>query len=73
MRPSAPPHPHKLAPVALPMALPVAVVFILVVALGIVFSTGSSLLAAAVIAPLVFSAWAYYKLFKGPRKGPPRF
>ena len=55
------------------MAVPVAVVFTLTVALGVVFSTGSSLLAAAVVAPLVFSAWAYYKLFKERRKGPPRF
>jgi hypothetical protein len=55
------------------MAVPVAVVFTLTVALGVVFSTGSSILAAAIIAPIVFSAWAYYKLFKEKRRGPPRF
>ena len=64
---------RRLAPAALPMAVPVFVVLTLTVALAFVFSTGSSLLATAVIAPLVFSAWAYYKLFKERRKGPPRF
>lgn len=64
---------RRLAPAALPMVVPVAVVFTLTVALAVVFSTGSSLLTAAVIAPLVFSAWVYYKLFKGRKKGPPRF
>ncbi len=55
------------------MAVPIVVVLTLTVALAVVFTTSSSLLAAAILSPLVFSAWVYYKLFKGRRRGPPRF
>ncbi len=64
---------RRLMPVALPVAVPVAVIFTLTVIVSIIFATGSTLLAAAVIAPLIFSAWSYYKLKSGRRKKPPRF
>jgi serine/threonine-protein kinase len=64
---------RRLMPVALPVAVPVAVVFTLTVVVSIIFATGSTLLAAAVIAPLIFSAWTYYKLKSGRGKKPPRF
>jgi serine/threonine-protein kinase len=64
---------RRLMPIALPVAVPVAVIFTLTVVVSIIFATGSTLLAAAVIAPLVFSAWTYYKLKSGRSKKPPRF
>jgi serine/threonine-protein kinase len=64
---------RRLMPVALPVAVPVAVIFTLTVVVSIIFATGSTLLAAAVIAPLIFSAWTYYKLKSGRGKKPPSF
>jgi len=64
---------RRLMPVALPVAVPVAVIFTLTVVVSIIFATGSTLLAAAVIAPLIFSAWTYYKLKSGRSRKPPRF
>ena len=45
----------------------------LAVVVSIVFATGSSLATAAVIAPLLFTAWAYHKLRSGRNKRPPLF
>jgi serine/threonine-protein kinase len=56
-----------------PMAVPVSVVFVLAVVVSIVFASGSSLVTAAVIAPLILSAWAYHKLRSGRNKRPPKF
>jgi serine/threonine-protein kinase len=74
--PSTPPHRQKnapQAPEAWPMVVPVAVVFSLAVVVSIVFATGSSLATVAVVAPLLFTAWAYHKLKSGGKKRPPRF
>jgi serine/threonine-protein kinase len=74
--PPPPPHQRGDNPTvreALPMVVPVAVVFTLAVVVSVVFATGSSLATAAVIAPLVFTAWAYHKIKSGRDKRPPRF
>jgi hypothetical protein len=55
------------------MVVPVAVVFTLAVVVSVVFATGSSLATVAVVAPLLFTAWAYHKLRSGRNKRPPRF
>jgi hypothetical protein len=49
------------------------VVFTMAVVVSIVFATGSSLATAAVVAPLLFTAWAYHKIRSGRNNRPPRF
>jgi hypothetical protein len=63
----------KLLPKAAPMLVPVGVVLTLTVAVALVLSTGSSVLAAMIIAPIVGSAWVYHKLISQQRRKPPKF
>ena len=55
------------------MVVPVTVIFLLSVVVSVVFATGSSVATVAVVAPLLFTAWAYHKIKSGRNKRPPRF
>jgi serine/threonine protein kinase len=63
----------KALPVVLPVLVPVAVVTVLTVVVALAFSLGSSMLAAAIVTPLVLSGLIYYRLVSGRHHGPPRF
>jgi serine/threonine protein kinase len=63
----------KVLPVILPMLVPITVVATLALIVAVLFSMGSSVLAAIVVTPLIFSALIYYALISGRHRGPPRF
>jgi serine/threonine protein kinase len=63
----------KLLPVVAPMVVPITVILTLTVIVALVFSMGSSLLTAAVVTPIFFTALVYYKLVSGRHKKPPKF
>lgn len=63
----------KVLPIILPMLVPITVVATLALIVAVLFSMGSSLLAAVVVTPLIFSALIYYALISGRHRGPPRF
>jgi serine/threonine protein kinase len=63
----------RLLPVVLPMLVPVTVILTLTIMVAMIFSTGSSFLAIAIGAPLVFSALVYQKLVSNRHKRPPKF
>jgi len=63
----------RLLPVVVPMLVPITVIVTLTVIVALIFAMGSSLLAAIVVTPLVFSALIYHKLVSGGRPRPPRF
>lgn len=62
----------KLAPVVLPMLVPVTVVTVLAVFVTIVLATGSATLAAVIIGPLVLGGALYHQARRN-RQGPPRY
>jgi hypothetical protein len=57
---------------ALPVVAPMAVVFTMAVVVTVVFATGSPIATVAVVAPLLFTAWAYHKIKSWRNKRPPR-
>jgi serine/threonine-protein kinase len=59
---------------ALPMVIPMAVIFVMAVVVSIVFATGSSLATVTIVAPLLFTAWVYHRLRSARNnKRPPGF